>query len=224
MLQKEVINSFEDFYKKGYNKDYPHIELVRLEKLFLDRNKKKTLEYGAGHGANGLHLLKNGYKVTFCDISKNAINLSKKKIDKKYKKNAKFIHLKNMDILENKIYHDYFDNIICLSVINNLSSIKEIKKNILLFRKILKKNGKLIIDTNLKENNYKILKRINSTTILTSIDKKNKYKFKMTFPRNISQFSKLLNNSGFKVLDIGHYSFKTFDQYSKEIIFSATKR
>ena len=97
MLQKAAINSFEDFYKKGYNKDYPHIELVRLEKLFLDRNKKKTLEYGAGHGANGLHLLKNGYKVTFCDISKNAINLSKKKIDKKYKKNAKFIHLKNMD-------------------------------------------------------------------------------------------------------------------------------
>ena len=46
----------------------------------------------------------------------------------------------------------------------------------------------------------------------------------MTFPRNISQFSKLLNNSGFKVLDVGHYSFKTFNQYSKEIIFSALKR
>ena len=224
MLQKEAINSFEDVYKKGYNKNYPHIELVRLERLFLDRNKKKTLDYGAGHGANGFHLLKNGYQVTFCDISKNAINTSRKKVGKKYKKKAKFIHLKNMDIFENKIYHGYFDNIIFLSVINNLRSMKEIKKNILLFNRILKKNGKLIIDTNLKKNNYKILKKINSTTILTSIDKKNKFKFKMTFPRNISQFSKLLNNSGFKVLDVGHYSFKTFNQYSKEIIFSALKR
>ena len=44
MLQKEAINSFEDVYKKGYNKNYPHIELVRLERLFLDRNKKKTLD------------------------------------------------------------------------------------------------------------------------------------------------------------------------------------
>lgn len=224
MIQKNSIKCWDHEYKSGYDKSYPHIELVRLEKLFLNKNKKKTLEYGSGHGTNGLYLLKKGYQVTFCDISKKAISIAKKKVDKKYKKNSKFIHIKNMDVFENKIYNSYFDNITCLSVINNLESMDKIEKNVLLFRKMLKKNGKLIIDTNLIKNNYKVFKKINSNTILTAVDKKNKYKFKMTFPRNSSQFSKLLNKCGFKILDIGHYSFKVFDQSTKEIIFSAIKR
>ena len=46
MLNKKTIQSFEDLYEKGYDKSYPHIELVRLEKLFLDKDKKNTLDYG----------------------------------------------------------------------------------------------------------------------------------------------------------------------------------
>ena len=129
-----------------------------------------------------------------------------------------------MKQLQKKIYHESFDNIICLSVINNLGSISQIKKMILIFKKMLKSNGKLIIDTNLRKNNYKVLKRINSTTILTASDKKNTFKSKMCFPKNINQFSKILSICGFKILDIGHSSFKVFHQFEKEILFCAVKK
>jgi len=224
VLNKKTINSFENLYKKGYDKSYPHIELVRLEKLFLNKNKKKTLDYGSGHGANGIHLLKRGYEVTFCDISKYALKIVKKKISKKYKKKTKYLHLQNVKCLEKKIYQNYFDNIICLSVINNLSSLKQFKKIFLMFNKMLKSKGKLIVDTNLVENNYKVLKKINSTTILTSLDEKNNFKFKMCFPKNINQFSKILEGSGFQIKDIGHSSFKVFNQFEKVILFCAVKK
>ena len=184
MQNKDVVDRFENLYKKGYNKEYPLIELVRLERLFLDKNKNITLDYGAGHGENGIHLLKKGYKVFFCDISKRALKITKRKVNKKYNKQAKYIYLKNTK----------------------------------------QSNGKLIIDTNLRKNNYKVLKRINSTTILTASDKKNTFKSKMCFPKNINQFSKILSICGFKILDIGHSSFKVFHQFEKEILFCAVKK
>ena len=46
MLNKNTIDSFEDLYKRGYDKTYLNIELVRLELLFLEKNKNKTLDFG----------------------------------------------------------------------------------------------------------------------------------------------------------------------------------
>ena len=39
-ISKKTKNSYESTYKDGYDKGYPSIELVRLEKLFL--NKKHS--------------------------------------------------------------------------------------------------------------------------------------------------------------------------------------
>ena len=224
MLNKNTIDSFEDLYKRGYDKAYPNIELVRLELLFLEKNKNKTLDFGAGHGANGIHLLKKGHKVTFCDISKYALKTIRKKVPKKYKKKIKYLHLQNIKQLNKKIYRESFDNIICLSTINNFNSLKKFKKIFSIFNKILKSNGKLIIDTNLKKNNYKVIKRINNTTILTSVNEKSNLKLKMCFPKNINQFSKILQSCDFKILDIGHSSFKVCNHFSKEILFCAAKK
>ena len=40
------------------------------------------LDFGCGPGTNGIHFLKKGYKVTFCDISINALKKVKEKIKK----------------------------------------------------------------------------------------------------------------------------------------------
>ena len=72
-ISKKTKNSYETTYKDGYDKDYPSIELVRLEKLFFNQKKGKALDFGCGPGTNGLHLLKKGYHVTFCDISDSAL-------------------------------------------------------------------------------------------------------------------------------------------------------
>ena len=76
----------------------------------------------------------------------------------------------------------------------------------------------------LKKNNYKVIKRINNTTILTSVNEKSNLKLKMCFPKNINQFSKILESSGFQIKDIGHSSFKVFNQFEKEILFCAVKK
>lgn len=79
LISKSTIKCFEDLYHNGYDKDYPSIELVRIQKKLFDNSHKNLLDFGSGHGSNGIHFLKYGFNVTFCDISKKAIDFSKKK-------------------------------------------------------------------------------------------------------------------------------------------------
>ena len=222
MISAKTVKSFEDLYGKGYNKEYPSIELVRIHKSIINNNFKNVLDFGSGHGANGIHFLKHNFKVTFCDISNKAIKQSKKKIKKikeiKYS-NCNFIHLKNYKQFQNKKYKKNFNLIICMSVINNLSSLEKIKSLINLFSSIMCHKGILIIDTNYLNNNYPVLRKINKNTIITSVDREKKNPFKMTFPKNKQQFINLIKQTNFKIKDIGHYSFKILNNFEKEDIF-----
>ncbi len=222
MISTKTVKSFEGLYDKGYDKEYPSIELVRIHKSIINNNFKKVLDFGSGHGANGIHFLKHNFKVTFCDISNNAIKQSKKKIKKikeiKYSK-CDFIHLKSYGQFRNKKYKKNFDLIICMSVINNLSSLKQIRSLINLFSGIMRHKGILILDTNYLNNNYPVLEKINKNTIITSVDKKRKNPFKMTFPKNKQQFINLIKQTNFKIKDVGNYSFKILNNFEKEDIF-----
>ena len=46
----------------------------------------------------------------------------------------------------------------------------------------------------------------------------------MYFPKNISEFTGLIQKSNFFVKDIGHSSFKVFSSHENEIIVSAIKK
>ena len=102
--------------------------------------------------------IKKGYHVTFCDISDSALKKVKQKIKfNKINKNYKIVNLsKNENYFLNK--KSLFDYVICFSVFNNLGTKDNAIKYIKLFNKILKKEGKLIIDSNLEgKNNYKLI-------------------------------------------------------------------
>lgn len=216
----ETIKSYDSTYKSGYDKDYPSLELVRIEKIFF-KKKGSVLDFGCGPGTNGIHLLKNGYNLTFCDISEFALRKVKKKLKKlNLRKNFKIINFaKNKNFFsENK---NKFDFIICFSVINNFQNKKIAKEYLVNFAKILKKNGKIIIDSNLYNNhNYKVIskkKRIFST------NPKNNYGLKMFFPKK-KEFINMVKSIGFKINDVGLSSFRVFRTFEKEIIISATKK
>ena len=82
--------------------------------------------------------------------------------------------------LENK---NKFDFIICFSVINNFQD-KKTAKEFELFLQMLKKKGKMIIDSNLHgSHNYKI---INKKENLFTTNPKNNYHLKMFFPKRRS--------------------------------------
>lgn len=218
-ILKQTINSYENTYKSGYDKEYPSIELVRIEKIFL-KKKGHILDFGCGPGTNGIHFLNNGYEVTFCDISNTALKKVKEKIKKKkVKKNFKIINLiKNKFFFKKKI--NTFDYIICFSVLNNFKDKKNALFYLNQFHKLLKKDGKLIIDSNLKNNhNYKI---VNKKKNIYTTNPKNNFNLQMFFPKK-KEFINMITKSGFRVDDVGFLNFKIFNTFEKEVIISATK-
>ena len=220
-ISKKTKNSYESTYEDGYDKGYPSIELVRLEKLFFNQKKGKTLDFGCGPGTNGLHLLKKGYHVTFCDISDSALKKVKQKIKfNKIKKNYKIVNLsKNQNYFSNK--RSLFDYVICFSVFNNLGTKDNAIKYVKLFNKILKKEGKLIIDSNLEgKNNYKLIDKKRS---IYTTHPDNDYGLQMFFP-NRKSFIKIIKNNGFEIKDVGKAMFKIFNTFENEVIISAIKK
>ena len=218
-ILKQTINSYENTYKSGYDKEYPSLEIVRIGKIFL-KKRGHILDFGCGPGTNGIHFLKNGYQVTFCDISKTALQKVKEKIKKKkIKKNFKIVNL-----IKNKLFFkktiNSFDYIICFSVLNNFKDKKTALFYLNKFHKSLKKNGKLIVDSNLKDNhNYKI---VNNKKNIYTTNPKNNFNLQMFFPRK-KEFINMIIKNGFRVDDIGYSNFKIFNTFEKEVIISATK-
>jgi cyclopropane fatty-acyl-phospholipid synthase-like methyltransferase len=223
-ISKSTILAYDKTYKDGYDKKYPSIELVRIEKIFF-RKKGLVLDYGCGPGSNGIHLLLSGYNVVFCDISKLALKKLKVKLEKlgsKFKKKYKIINIiKNQDLFLK--YKNKFDIIVCMSVFNNFGDKKNAKDYLEKFNSLLKKNGKLVIDTNLRnKHNYKKVK-IQDKNYFTTNPKNMNY-LEMYFPENVSEFRNLIQKSNFLVKDIGHSSFKVFSSHESEIIVSAIKK
>ena len=106
---------------------------------------------------------------------------------------------------------------------NNFPNKKVANKNLGNFNSILKKNGKLVIDSNLKDkHNYKKIKKNNKHYFTTN--PKNSNYLEMYFPKNINEFKGLVISNKFIIKDIGHSSFKVFSSQESEIIISAIKK
>ena len=73
IVQTKAIKEY-DLGAKISEKNYPSLELVRLEKMFLNRSGIKVLEYGFGSGVNTIHLLRCGYHVTGIDVQNASQN------------------------------------------------------------------------------------------------------------------------------------------------------
>ena len=144
-LIDQTKKSYEFTYANGYDKSYPSLEVVRLENLFFNNLKGSVLDFGCGPGTNGIHFLKKGYTVTFCDISENALKKLRKKLKSlKVKKNYKIINLsKNKKFLKTK--KKLFDYIICFSVFNNLGDQRNAEQFVKFFYNILKFRFKYIL-------------------------------------------------------------------------------
>lgn len=199
------------------NKDYPSLELVRLERLFLKNQKGKLLEYGFGSGCNTLHLSKKKYDITALDISKNAIIKFKKKINSKNR--IKLVHLKaNSTKLPFK--DKTFNFIIAMSVLSLLGSKKKIIKLFKEFDRVLKKNGRLILDINTKKSN---------------VSNKKKEKIKKTFTYVVDdyietycvgskkQFTQLVKPF-FNIIDVGFSKHQLFKKEISEFIICCEKK
>lgn len=216
LVQNLAISQYEKA-AKGDVKLYPSLELVRLEKWFLKSNTKgKMLEYGFGSGCNTIHLLKCGYDIYGLDVSKNWIKRTTKRIEKikEIKKKPKLIHLKP-DSTSLPFPDNFFKNIIAMSVLSLLGKEKKVENLLKEFKRILKPNGKLIVDINDQNSVFSGPKNKIKTNIYKAkpVDK---YihafclKSEKSFEKIVSKF--------FKVKDVGFSSYKSCGKTITEFI------
>lgn len=220
-IQIKALHEYEKA-SKGPIKLYPSLELVRLEQKFFNKKKGKVLEYGFGSGCNTIHLLKCGYKLFGIDVSKGMLNVTSKRLKKaKLKKNC---NLKILGLNDKKLPYkkNFFDYIIAMSVLSLLGSEKKIKNLLKEFKRVLKPNGKLILDINDHKSEFALNKKqIEKNVFLT---KPVNDKEVRTFCLESEKDFKKIVSPYFSIKDIGFSSHKLFGREITEFIISAQKR
>lgn len=216
LVQIDAVNQYEKSNEKT-SKDYPSLELVRLEKLFFEEKKGKVLEYAFGSGCNTKFLLKKNYKVYAIDVSKNAYkNLKKKKLRKNLK-----LYLLNKSAKRVPFKSNSFDYVVAMSILSLLGSEKKIQFLLKEFKRILKPNGKIIVDINdqtseFSKNNFTGKKNIFASKIID----KQIYTYCV---KSNSEFKKLVKPF-FKIIDLGFTAHKVFGRKIKEFIICGEKK
>ena len=62
LIVKKNVEKYDKIYIRGQNHNYPNLDLVRIQKIFLKNYLGKTLDYGFGTGENLIFYLKRGTK------------------------------------------------------------------------------------------------------------------------------------------------------------------
>ena len=222
LVQKNVFDNWSETFKDGSSKDYPSLELVRLQIMhFNNMRKGNLLEYACGSGCNTEHLIKLGYNVTALDISSDALKFTKLRINKKKlnKKNLKTTKIKPGD--KTLPFKDNsFEYIVAMSVLSLLGSEKSIKLLLKEFQRVLKPNGKIIVDINDQNSEFsKGFKEVYPNTF--KVIQKNKKPFNAYCLKNSTDFKKLIKNY-FKIDDVGFSAHNVFKRRINEWIISAS--
>ena len=158
-----------------------------LIKKYKTKKKNFILDAGCGTGFNTLYLKKHG-KVIGIDNSENALKFCKKR------------GLKNIilsDIAKTKFKNNSFDIITCIGVFYH-KNVKP-KKTLKEFKRILKKDGIIIITTpalNLLRNKY--FRSYHDTSMKTA----RRY--------SLNKFQTLFQQNNYKVLKVSYFTFFLF--------------
>jgi len=220
LILKKNVKEYDRVYSLGQNHKYPNLNLVRIQKKYLKNNSGKILDFGCGSGENSLFLSSCGYKVFSLDASNEALKIVRRK-NSKIKNKLKIFLFTNLNKLPFK--DNYFDYVVCLSVISLLGSKKNIIKLIKEFQRVLKSDGKLVIDinapkgdfykkANIKKNNaYFSLKSEKSKNLIKVYNCKSKKEFLSFF-------------KGFNLDDIGEIYYKYLDFNDHEFLALLSKK
>jgi len=207
-------------YQKGNtddSKEYPSLELVRLEKIFFKSKPGKILDYAIGGGCNAFHFIKKKYDLVGIDTNPSLKKLLRKIAKEKKLKDPKFKVLrKNSKRLPFK--DNYFDYVYAFSVLSLLGDRSKILSLLSEFRRILKYNGKIILDINDHNSEFSSNKtQIKKNVFVSNVNGNN---IRTYCCKNISEFEELVKPY-FKIKDKGFSSFKIFKRQIKEFIICA---
>lgn len=220
LILKKNVKEYDRVYLLGQNHKYPNLNLVRIQKKYLKNNSGKILDFGCGSGENSIFLSSCGYKVVSLDASKQALKIVRRK-NRKIKNKLKIFLFNNLNKLPFK--DNFFDYIVCLSMISLLGSKKNIIKLIKEFQRILKPGGKLVIDVNAPKGDFYKKANIKKDNAYFSLkSKKNKNLIKVYNCKSKKEFLSFFK--GFNLDDIGEIYYKYLDFNDHEFLALLSKK
>jgi len=136
-----------------------------IVKEFKNSDYKRILDLGCGYGKHSIYLSQNDFNVTSIDINIQAIEWLEKYIDANQTSNINVI---KTNINNLPFENDYFDGIICSSVIHH-QGLKEIKNSIAEMHRVLKPNGYISINfMSIDDDSFGLGKEIEKNTFVGS--------------------------------------------------------
>ncbi len=143
MKQDSLYKEFAKWYDEVYvDKKQTKKEIIFLNKIFKKHKVKSVLDVACGSGRHTFEIYIKGYKVDGFDLSKELLNIAKKKAKESDSKiNFYFGNMCNINLKKK------YDALICMfTSFNYLCEAEEQLSAFKSFNKSLKKNGILIID------------------------------------------------------------------------------
>lgn len=219
-----VAAKWEKAHAKGSNKDFPNLDLVRLNNWHFGPGTGKLLEYGFGCGVNLIYLLQCGYQIEAIDVSVAAKNNVAKRLQP-YPNLASKVNLRQIDV-DTKVLpfaDNTFDYITCVSVLSLLGSKERVQNLLSEFRRVINSQGKIIIDINGPNSDFArdgtpIGNDIYEYSGPTGKEEPNP----CYCPPNGKTFAKLIEPY-FVIDDLGYSSHKYFKSEIEEFIISGHK-
>jgi len=213
LAKSETAETYEAIYMGGYDKNYPSVDLVRLERWYFGGVPGRSLDYGCGPGTNGLHLLDNGHEVVFCDVARAALKKVEEKLDRRPEDVASRAQVRPIELDADNLPDDdkSYDYVICLSVLSNLESEEAVRHLVSEFFRVLKPGGKFLADINAPDTSF-----VNDSSSKAGDNT-------MYCPESEQDFAAMVSDAGFKIDDVGHSSFSYQEHIGFEYIVCARK-
>lgn len=105
---------------------------------------RKVLDIGCGGGRNAEMILRLGFEISACDLHESMVDSTRKRIANLDEEAAKRIILARMDSLPYP--EESFDYIVSNGVFHNVDSIDEFKRAVEEASRVLKDNGKIVLN------------------------------------------------------------------------------
>jgi SAM-dependent methyltransferase len=218
LVVKENKDKYDDIYRKGYDKRYPNLDLVRLERWWFKSKPGRLLEYGFGVGVNLIHMLECGYDIDAVEVSGEAVRIVEKKLKPRPELAAR-ARLKLLDPSATALpYGDAtFDYILCLSVLSLLGTRDRVTQLLSEFRRVLKPGGKFLLDLNGPSSDFSKHAKLIEEDVYEHRGNDGKDEPRICFcPQTEERFRALLKD--WTIEDMGHSSFKYVGNESFEFI------
>ena len=225
LVDQNVAARWNQAFVEGTDKNYPNLDLVRLELWHFEHKPGHLLEYAFGSGVNTIHLANCGHQVKAVDVSNAAAKLVQGKLDSHTElRDQVDLHVLDWNAQKLPFPDNYFDYVVAVSIMSLLATPKRINLALAELNRTLKVGGKIITDVNSNQSQFAVDGVMVDKNVYENRGRQGTDDPVRCFcPDNPDTFAKILQKH-FHVDDIGYAAHQYYNNQIHEYIYCATKR